>query len=312
VAGQIFTICVALLAVAPRMPFDSNGTIGGKLSFPFRRALLLLVAVGVTRVLVCHIFFPGQIFLDNLLGIVHVVGQSFLCLTTAYILQLRLSQVINITPGASLMPVLVAIAVIAPLGAVLAHTAHPNFWSLVNIAKASSCYVVLQTLATYASVTTSGSHGRGSFLAQLVRMAEYWFLATSILAFVGEVLHGHILTRYQHLDGNNVEDEAHPIVVLLDAVRHNQDSGVDDWTRLLIHSIFLNSLDEMQHFTSNSSNSGSSGNSTGTRASGVPPTASDPEAMQSTAGMTLHPDGLGSIVPLVPRNHANTATLRSR
>lgn len=92
-------------------------------------------------------------------------------------------------------------------------------------------------------MTSPNSGGSGPFLAQLVRLTEYWFLTTSLLAFVGEATHGFIFIKFHH------DDEDHPIVVLLEAFRHNQESGVDDWTRLLIHSVFLNSLDELEHFT---------------------------------------------------------------
>ena len=80
VAGQLFTLGVALLAVGPRMPFDKPSEIGvgGRLSYPFRRALLVLVALGATRVIFCHILFPSWSLCDALLGTIHVVGQSFL------------------------------------------------------------------------------------------------------------------------------------------------------------------------------------------------------------------------------------------
>jgi hypothetical protein len=244
-AGQLFTLGVAALAVCPRMPSDDPDklTIGGRLSFPFRRALLSLVLLGMVRVLFCHTLFPGLVSLDAILGTIHVVGQSFLCLTTAYLLQVQLSNVININPGSSLMPLLTAVAVLTILAFALAQTIHPNYYCLEHLAEALSCYGVLHTLQTYSSVTAPNSNGRGPFLTQLVRLTEYWFLITSVLAFVGEATHGFLLTKFHH------DDEDHPIVVLLEAFRQNQDSGVDDWTRLLIHSIFLNSLDEMQHFT---------------------------------------------------------------
>ena len=244
-AGQLFTLGVAALAVGPRMPFDKPNelAIGGRLSHPFRRALLGLVVLGAIRVVFCHILFPSWSLLDAVLGTIHVVGQSFLCLTTAYLLQCQLSSVINISPGKSLMNVLVSVTVLTILAPILANKLHPNFQSLEHIAEALSCHGVLGTLHTYSSVTAPNSNGRGPFLTQLVRLTEYWFLTTSLLAFLGEASHGFLLTKFHH------EQEDHPIVVLLDAFRQNQDSGYDDWTRLLIHSIFLNGLDEMQHFT---------------------------------------------------------------
>mmetsp|Transcript_3233 Transcript_3233/g.9195 ORF Transcript_3233/g.9195 Transcript_3233/m.9195 type:complete len:310 (+) Transcript_3233:1175-2104(+) len=257
-AGQVFTLGVATLAVAPRMPFDDARTVGGKLSFPFRRALLALVAIGMFRVVVCHILFPGLSSLDAILGTTHVIGQSFLCLTTAYLLQLQLSQVINITPGSSLTTVLVSVAMLTLMGEIGSSTVHPNLSSLVHLAQALSSYGVLETLRTYANVMAPNSSGRGPFLTQLLRLTEYCFMATSVLAFLGEASDGFILTKFHHdggVAGVDVEQD-HPIVVLLKALEYNQDSGVDDWTRLLIHSIFLNSLDEMQHFTNSGSSSG--------------------------------------------------------
>lgn len=142
------------------------------------------------------------------------------------------------------MTILMAVAILSLSAPVLASTLHPNYQSLEHVAEALSCFGVLDTLQTYSSVTAPSSKGRGPFLTQLVRLTEYWFLATSALAFLGEASHGFLFTKFHH------EGEDHPIVVLLDAFRQNQDSGFDDWTRLLIHSIFLNSIDELQHFTS--------------------------------------------------------------
>ena len=245
-AGQLFTLGVAVLAVGPRMPFDKPHelSIGGRLSFPYRCALLGLVALGMIRVVVCHIVFPSFSSLDAVLGTIHVVGKSFLCLTTAYLLQVQLSAVINISPGNSLMTILIVVSILTVLAPILASTIHPNYQSLEHIAEALSCFGVLDTLRTYSTVTAPNSNRRGPFLTQLVRLTEYWILATSLLAFLGEASHGFLFTKFHR------DDEDHPVVVLLDAFRQNQDSGVDDWTRLLIHSIFLNTLDELQHFTS--------------------------------------------------------------
>jgi len=79
---------------------------------------------------------------------------------------------------------------------------------------------------------------------------------------VGQASRGFLLAKFHG------DEEDHPIVVLLAAVEHNQDSGIDDWTRLLIHSIFLNSLDEMQHYTSTTATNPNDSGSTTRRAGG--------------------------------------------
>lgn len=250
-AGQIFMMGIAAVAIAPRVPSDSNMfpslSIGGRLSFPFRRALIWLIAIGIVRTLACHLHHPDSSVLaaiDGVLGTVQVVGQSFLCMTTAYILQCQMETVINIdggSPGVSLRPTLVVVLLLTVAGAVLSRFVHPNWFCLENLAEAISCLPVLKTLKTYASVTTVGGqhHGRGPVLVQVLLVVEYWFMTTAILSFGAEALN----TLHGDLEG------ARPVQLILEAIRTNQDNGVDDWTRLLLHSIFLNTMDELQHFT---------------------------------------------------------------
>jgi hypothetical protein len=255
-AGQIFTLVIAAVAVLPRMPSDASGcTIGGKLSHPFRRSLIFLVGINVIRVVGCHLHHPDSLqlkTLDLILGTTHVVGQSFLCLTTAYILQCQLSNYININPGRDLLPVLCVVFGLTVLGAVLSEVRNPNFWCLVNLAEGISCWPVLRTLKTYASVTTVGGQhqGRGSILIQTLRTMEVCYLTTCVLSFFAEML--------DDIHGNPDLAEGRPLKIVFEAIRQNQDNGIDDWTRLLVHSIFLNSIDEMEHFTGNTGSSKSS------------------------------------------------------
>lgn len=117
-AGQIFMIGVAVVTILPRVPDDILGNnsdphgwfnVGGRLSRPFRKSMLCLPGLSIFRIFSCHTFegFMNQqiddeshvvttrFILDAMLGTIQVVGQNFLCLTTAYILQLQLQMVIN-------------------------------------------------------------------------------------------------------------------------------------------------------------------------------------------------------------------------
>jgi len=94
---------VTVLAASPRLPFDEAISIGGKLSFPFRRALIWLLELGILRTLACHFHHPNSSTLatvDAVLGTIQVIGQVFLCLMTANTLQCQMASVINIEGGA--------------------------------------------------------------------------------------------------------------------------------------------------------------------------------------------------------------------
>jgi hypothetical protein len=250
-AGQIFTLGIAAIAVVPRMPSDSHiWAIGGKLSFPFRRSLLGLIILGLVRAICFHVrpidANEFLLALDGIFGTIHVIGQSFLCLTTAYLLQRQLVNYINLeggAPGRNLVPYLLGVSGLTVTGALGSRLIDPTYLCLVNLAEALSCYPVLQTLRLYTSITTRGSSQvglRAPVLTQMLTVTEYWYLTTSLLSFVAEALdesHGNLPDQA----------EGHFWQLLSIAVRHNQDNGVDDWTRLLLHAVFLNSLDELHH-----------------------------------------------------------------
>ena len=74
----------------------------------------------------------------------------------------------------------------------------------------------------------------------MLTVAEIWYLVTSVTSFLAEAAdktHGEMPTTTQ----------GHFLQLLSIAVRQNQDNGVDDWTRLLLHAVFLNGLDELHH-----------------------------------------------------------------
>ncbi|CAB9518079.1 expressed unknown protein [Seminavis robusta] len=269
-AGQIFMVGVAAVAVLPRVPSDtSSRSIGGRLSLPFRRALLFLAIVGLVRTLSCHLLLAHRSetmllkVADAVLGTIQVVGQNFLCLTTAYILQCQLETVINIdggSPGRSLMPFLMAIFVLTVAGSLLAAFVHPYWFFLVNMAEALSCRPVVKTLQTYAAVTTpqksnnndnNNRKPQGPILVQVLLVVEKWFLTTALLSCLAEFVamgqHGDDVFLQEGDAGTGGVSFA--LQLLLQAIRTNQDNGIDDWTRLLLHSVFLNSIDELEHFT---------------------------------------------------------------
>lgn len=251
-SGQLFTLGIAAIAIVPRMPSDKHPwTIGGRLSFPFRRALIGLVIIGLLRVICFHTvpIDSNQLLLalDAIFGTINVIGQSFLCLTTPYLLQRQLSNYINIeggAPGRNLVPFLVAVCFLAIAGSLFSNIFNPGWACLINVAEGISCYPVIKTLRLYTSVTTPGSAEermgfRGPVLTQMLLVAEFWYLTTSVLSLVGEAL--------DKTHGNLDEAEGHFFKLLSIAVRHNQDNGVDDWMRLLLHAVFLNSIDELNH-----------------------------------------------------------------
>lgn len=289
-AGQIFMVGVAAVAVLPRVPSDtlsSSSRVGGRLSHPFRRALVWLVVIGFIRNVSCHLWLAmshmtkgteataGSSSLltiaDAILGTLQVAGQNFLCLTTAYLLQCQLATVINIEggrPGKSLMPYLTAIFVLTVLGSLLSAFVHSYWFFLVNMAEALSCRPVIQTLQTYArlstatastTTTTNTRQQEGPILVQALLVVEYWFFTTSVLSCLAEFIAIGTTDQNHETDEVEITNTTNflwfAIQLLLQAIRSNQDTGIDDWTRLLLHSVFLNSLDELEHFTGGISSS---------------------------------------------------------
>lgn len=277
-AGQVFILGVACTAIVPRLPSDDRNvySIGGRLSGPFRRALVALVTIGILRVSVCHFLFPFAAddnnnsttptttffhAVDGILDAIQVVGQSFLCLTTAYLLQCKLSNYINIeggAPGRSLIPTLVVVFLSTVVASILSKSSHAQWACLSNLGEALSCRPIVSTLKAYSSFTTRGGNhgGRGPVLVQILLTVEYWFFTTSVVAFFAEYLFGNIMEEVlltpQQDPGQKTMMRWY--ILLLEGIRQNQDNGVDDWARLLVHSIFLNSIDEMEHFTTNNNN----------------------------------------------------------
>lgn len=229
-----FKLGVLAAALHPRLPGDSRWSIGGKLSRPFRQVLLVLVALGFVRVFTSQRETKSLLFSDAL-GVVEVVGITFLCFLTPFILQCWLADVINIggRPGANLKPWLYVAAILSVLGVVLSRTVHPNLWLFKKIANVVSAPLVLNTLGMYNSITTP-DHGRGTVMSQTLMIVEYWHVATQLLCAVGYALNNH-----------EPEEKDEQWEAFLRASR--EIAFVSDWTRVLCHALMLNMLDEMCH-----------------------------------------------------------------
>jgi hypothetical protein len=249
-SGIFFMIWIVFVCVEPRMPSNPKGcSIGGRLSSPFRRALLGLVLFASLRLILCTLFDMTLLFfviVDGILVTIFNLGLSFLCMTTSYVLQCQLTDLINIQPGQNLMPYLIGVFAITVSGITAAYVAHPNFCALVSLAGAVSSIPVIQTLNLYARLTTHGGNqeGRGNVLTQILLATEYYYVFSCLVAFLAEAFY-----RGPNVDDHYWTDE------LIDSMRHHQDIGVDDWTRLLVHSIFLNLIDELTHISSVTSSS---------------------------------------------------------
>lgn len=259
-SGQVFMLGIAAVAVLPRMPSDTEQwTIGGRLSFPFRRALLFLIGISLARLFCFHVVIALDdstrgilVAMDAALETVHVIGQTFLCLTTAYLLQRQLSNYINIeggAPGRNLVPFLIVISCLTAVGSLGSNLFGAVGWNCwTNLAEAISCYPVLKTLRLYTTVTTTTTSSsprgwlRGPVLVQMLIVAECWYLTTSLLSVAAQAMAVNP-TQQGEMDAA----EGHFLQLLSIAVRQNQDNGVDDWTRLLLHAVFLNGLDELHH-----------------------------------------------------------------
>jgi hypothetical protein len=232
IAKRFLIVGVAIAAVRPRMPFDKPFSVGGRLSNGFRKLLLGIVAVNFSR-----LFLSGEgelgLFSD-LLGVVEVTGLTVLCFLTPYILETKLTNFIHVRPGRSFYVPLTAAAVLSFLGVVLSRTIHPNLWCLKKLANAVSGPPVIMILRQFNLVTTARAHGNGFMVGQATLSIEYWYLWLQIACAIGYGLDRHVAEE----DANGWDD-------FLQAARSVAFMG--DWTRVLMHALFLNGIDEMNH-----------------------------------------------------------------
>lgn len=233
---RLFIWGVLAMVVIPRHHIDrTNLSIGGNLSHSFRKLLGASVVLNLGR-LACKL--NGHVrWLADILGIFQVVSLSFLCFLTPYVLQTWLVTRINIggRPGANLIGPLYGTAILSVLGVILSRLVHPNLWCIKRLGNVVSGPPVLQTMAMYNSLTSVGGHhhGRGTIMAQTIVVVEYWHIITQLLCALGHALDKH------HVG----EEEYSQWDYCLKAFR--EIAFVSDWTRVCIHGIFINLLDEM-------------------------------------------------------------------
>lgn len=94
---------------------------------------------------------------------------------------------------------------------------------------------MISVLKIWNQVTTAQAHGNGFVIGQTVLTIEYWHLALQLACALGYALNRHV-TNPQDMTGWDTILEATRSVAFL--------AG---WTRVLVHALFLNMLDEMNH-----------------------------------------------------------------
>ncbi|CAB9531535.1 expressed unknown protein [Seminavis robusta] len=253
IGKRLFIWGVLAMVALPRQHIDRTAwSIGGGLSHSFRKLLAASVALNLCRLL-AKLYGHARLLAD-LLGILQAVSLSFLCFLTPYVLQTWMVSQINIggRPGSNLLPALYGNGVLSILGVVLCRLVHPNLWCIKRLGNIISAPPVLSTMAMYNSVTSVGGHhrGRGTIMAQTIVVAEYWYIITQSLCFLGLAL-----------DKHSGEDDYSSWDYCLKAFRNI--AFVSDWTRVCVHGIFINLLDEL-YLSSAPSNSTERDSSPGT------------------------------------------------
>lgn len=244
ISEQFFILGVTAVAILPRLPSDNVrfSVGGGNVGNPFRRLLLVLTGINLTRCLLSsnEIASSKFAFVTSALDASSIVVHNFLCLLTPYLLQKWLSNCINIRPGRDLTRWLWVVSLLGAAGVYLSSTVHPRFFALVEIAHAVSCVPVISTLKTYNRVTTP-AHGRGTVMSQTVLFVECWHVASQVACAVGYAFGDNLLVAGMS-DGGK---DSNQIAALLHALRDGD--FMTDWSRVLVHAIFMNQLDELSY-----------------------------------------------------------------
>mmetsp|Transcript_26696 Transcript_26696/g.57440 ORF Transcript_26696/g.57440 Transcript_26696/m.57440 type:complete len:289 (-) Transcript_26696:46-912(-) len=241
ISQQLFILGVTAVAILPRLPSDkTRWSIGsGNVGYPFRRLLLVLAGLNLLHFVLSSSKF---IFIASVLKVSSIIAHNFLCLLTPYLLQKWLASCINIQPGRDLTRWLWAVSLFGVAGVYLSSAFHPRFFALEELAHAMSCIPVISTLKTYNRVTTPG-HGRGTVMSQTVLLVEYWHIVSQITCAIGYAFGGDSLVAEMGGGGSITQENSNQIAALLRALR--EGDFMTDWSRVLVHAIFMNQLDEL-------------------------------------------------------------------
>jgi hypothetical protein len=232
IAKTLFATAVTFIAVAPRMPFDSPFSIGGNLSSGFRKVLLILTVLFLVKQSVTLSLVPKLIVLAF-----ESIIEAFLGLLTPYLLRLWLSNRVNFPgDGKGLSKWIYAVAALCFVGVTGKATSGDDMWIFKKVADAITYVPTIATLRIYNTITSPGGQypGRGSVLSQTVWAAEHYALLSHAADILAKLLHLSML----------ISDERYQEFIEPCAI----NSFFATFTRILCHSILINSLDESFHF----------------------------------------------------------------
>mmetsp|Transcript_28822 Transcript_28822/g.47674 ORF Transcript_28822/g.47674 Transcript_28822/m.47674 type:complete len:298 (+) Transcript_28822:97-990(+) len=252
IAMTVFHVGVALASIFPRLPNDVPfpRSMGGDLSRPFRKILMMLTLLNVIRLFV----FDDLRFGDSRTGALskkehfmywlylissatEAFFRSFLCLLTPYLLQCQLQNRINIgRPGRDLMMWVYAVLFFNIMGCLIVQmTEDPRYWALKKLGDAISFLPVYKTLKLYNTIMTQGGRypGRGNMTSQSLMIVEYLTVIATLLSALA----------YFFISSDEMD-----FASTLGAFRII--GAFANMTRVLCHAMLLNSLDEANYLHS--------------------------------------------------------------
>ncbi|KAL3934325.1 MAG: hypothetical protein SGBAC_009935 [Bacillariaceae sp.] len=250
ITKRLFMTGIVAVAIVPRQHIDESRCSigGGTISHSFRKLLLASLVINWMRLFSKIAKFNT---LTITLGMIQILSLTFLCFVTPYILQTWMATRIFIgkRPGENLMVPLYLAAILATSGMVLAKTVNPIYWGINRLGNVVTGPPVLKTLKMYNSLTNVGSHhaGRGNILCQTLYVFEVWCMITEFLCAVGYGFGDHSKSKSDYTAWDSM------------LLGFRGISFFSFFTRVLVHSIFVNLLDELSLTSGSSAASGAEG-----------------------------------------------------
>ena len=235
----IFVTGIVIITIVPR-PASSSDWIGGDLAAPFRKSLLIVAFMNVFR----NVTFEDRRFREACLSSDSVIPENglwtvlyyvltsfesfslcFLKLLMPYLIQKRLSEVINIRPGLNLMIWLQAILFLNVLGITTAPF-NPNLWAFKRFGDAIGSIPVIQTLQLYRRIHSKNpERGNNMTIKTLEALEVYSFVIISMAAAA--------YLFDDHHSSLNVAIRLGSIFI--------------SWVRAMFHGLLLNEMDDASH-----------------------------------------------------------------